>query len=377
MRKRELLHGYTTGACAAAAAKGAALLLRDQQAVEEVELILPRGEAACFLLHGQKFDKESASCFVIKDAGSDPDVTHGAQIHAAVSLLVSDAKGVIIEGGTGIGRVTKPGLAVPVGQWAINPVPRRMIEEALSEVFPDPRSPFTVHCLITIPNGEELARKTLNARLGILGGLSILGTTGVVTPISAKAWTDTIDSAIDVALACGSTTVVCSTGRTSELVAQKNLGTGDRGSGIGGKPQFLVPGPWSLIPEEAFVMMGDYVAHALETAKRKGVERVILAGQFAKLLKIACGHRQTHVSSSELDLKQLEQWLVLAGCRSLIPGPWSRFNTARQVLEESGSDPVLVELVCSRAQGFASSLASGVEVKVLLAGYGGEVVYFG
>jgi cobalt-precorrin-5B (C1)-methyltransferase len=229
---------------------------------------------------------------------------------------------------------------------------------------------------LSIPNGVELAKKTLNARLGIVGGLSILGTTGIVTPISARAWTDTIDSALDVALACGSTTVICSTGRTSELVAQKILGPGDQGSGISKTKQFPVLDPWFLVPEEAFVMMGDYVGYVLEAASRKGVERLILAGQFAKLLKIACGHRQTHVSSSELDLRQLEQWLTEAGCRSRIPGPWARFNTARQVLEESGSDPVLVELVCTRAQRSAASLATGVEVKVLLAGYGGEVLYF-
>jgi cobalt-precorrin-5B (C1)-methyltransferase len=323
----------------------------------------------------------SASCFVVKDAGSDPDVTHNAEIHATITLTPALSRGesettVVIEGGTGIGRVTKPGLAVPVGQWAINPVPRAMMEDALREVFPDPRSLFTLHCLITIPNGEELAKKTLNARLGIMGGLSILGTTGIVTPISAQAWTDTIDSALDVALACGSTTVVCSTGRTSELVAQKMLGTGDRGSGISKTPQFPIPDPWSLVPEEAYVMMGDYVGHTLEAASRKGVERVVLAGQFAKLLKIACGHRQTHVSSSELDLQQLAQWLVQTGSRSLIPGPWSRFNTARQVLEESDHDPALIALVCCRAQGFAAGLATGVEVKVLLAGYGGEVLYF-
>jgi cobalt-precorrin-5B (C1)-methyltransferase len=168
-----------------------------------------------------------------------------------------------------------------------------------------------------------------------------------------------------VALACGSTTVVCSTGRTSELVAQGYFGREALGSGL-----------WDKLKEEAYVMMGDYVGHTLEAASRKGVERVVLAGQFAKLLKIACGHRQTHVSSSELDLQQLAQWLVQTGSRSLIPGPWSRFNAARQVLEESGNDPLLVELVCSRARRFAAGLTTGVEVKVLLAGYGGEVLYF-
>ena len=141
---------------------------------------------------------------------------------------------IVIEGGLGIGSVTKPGLAVPVGEWAINPVPRRMIEEAVRDVFTIDQShaPPSLPCL-SIPNGEELALKTLNARLGIIGGLSILGTTGIVKPISAKAWTDTIDAAIDVAVACGCRTVVLSTGRTSEMVAQRYFGTGDGGPGTG------------------------------------------------------------------------------------------------------------------------------------------------
>ena len=136
---------------------------------------------------------------------------------------------IILQGGQGIGRVTKPGLAVQVGDWAINPVPRRMIMEAVKEVLAMRCIPATFTITVSIPNGEELARKTLNARLGIIGGLSILGTTGIVKPISTKAWTDTLDCAIDVALASGSSTVVLSTGRTSELVAQKYLGIRDPG----------------------------------------------------------------------------------------------------------------------------------------------------
>jgi cobalt-precorrin-5B (C1)-methyltransferase len=214
---------------------------------------------------------------------------------------------------------------------------------------------------LSIPNGEDLARKTLNARLGIIGGLSILGTTGIVRPISAQAWTDTIDAAIDVALACGCETVVLSTGRTSEMVAQKKLGlgTGDRGQE---KP----------LPEEAFVMMGDHVGHALRACARKGVKRVILAGQFAKLLKIACGHEQTHVNSSDLDLATLADWPEFKTLNSTL----KTAVTARGVLESSGNDPDLISLICDRARQFADSLAPGVELKVLLAGYGGEVLYF-
>jgi len=375
---KRLRSGYTTGACAAAAARGAALMLRDRQVIGEVEITLPRGEQARFTLHGQQVSDAEATCFVVKDAGDDPDITSRAEIHATVSLVPPDSssprpspprgKGapfVIIEGGDGIGRVTKPGLAVPPGDWAINPVPRRMITDSLLEVFPPHTSHLTPHVVISIPNGELLAQKTLNARLGIIGGLSILGTTGIVRPISAQAWTDTIDAAIDVALACGSETIVLSTGRTSETIAQEKLGLGAGGCGL-----------QDLLSEEAYVMMGDHVGHALRACNRKGMKRVILAGQFAKLLKIACGHEQTHVSSSELDLKRLLAWVSETPQSSRLTPHFREAVTARSVLEASGNDPALIALVCNRSRQFAESLAQGVELKVLLAGYGGEVLYF-
>ncbi len=364
MSGRNLRHGYTTGACAAAAAKGAALLLRDRQRVDAVEIMLPAGTTAGFRLHSCELRGDAAICSVIKDAGDDPDVTNGAEIRAKVSFVPGEGGNIVIEGGEGVGRVTKPGLAVPVGGWAINPVPRRMIEEALREVFPPDSSPPTPHVVVSIPNGGELAKKTLNARLGIIGGLSILGTTGIVRPISAKAWTDTIDAAIDVALACGSRTVVLSTGRTSELVAQRQFGLGGQGSGGG-----------EALPEEAFVMMGDHVGYALRACARKGVGRAVLAGQFAKLLKIACGHEQTHVSSSELDLRHLAEWCALAPRVSHLEPRIREANTARQLLEMSDNQPALVALVCDRAAAFARQVTPTLPVTVLLAGYGGEVLY--
>ncbi|HSC70272.1 MAG TPA: cobalt-precorrin-5B (C(1))-methyltransferase CbiD, partial [Candidatus Methylomirabilis sp.] len=215
MSGRHLRHGYTTGACAAAAAKGAALILRDQKMVDEVEINLPAGWPAVFRLHGQRLVGNTASCYVIKDAGDDPDVTNGAEIHVSIAVEFFTSHRIVLQGGDGVGRVTKPGLAVPVGEWAINPVPRQMILEGVKEVLAVRCIPATFTVTVSIPNGEELAKKTLNERLGIVGGLSILGTTGIVKPVSTKAWTDTIDAAIDVALACGSRTVVLSTGRTS------------------------------------------------------------------------------------------------------------------------------------------------------------------
>jgi cobalt-precorrin-5B (C1)-methyltransferase len=361
---KRLRHGYTTGACAAAAAKGAALMLRDRRPVEEVAIDLPRGERVAFAVRSPVIGDGSASCFVVKDAGDDPDVTNGAEIHAKVSLIPS-GDGIVIEGGTGIGRATKPGLAVRPGEWAINPVPKRMIEEAVREIFPLHDSPFTIHVSIGIPDGEERAKKTLNARLGIIGGLSILGTTGIVTPISTRAWTDTIDAAVDVAVAGGCRTVVLSTGRTSELAAQRYLGTGDGELAAGSD------GSW---PEEAFVMMGDHVAHALRSCEARGVAEVILAAQFAKLLKIACGHGQTHVSSSEIDLRMLARWLEEAGEKRIAEIACSA-GTAREVLEKTGADPLLIGMVARRAEEAAGRFAPRLPVKVFVAGYGGEMIY--
>ena len=394
MKQKSLRHGYTTGACAAAAARGAVLMLRDQHLLDEVDIILPRGETARFRLHGQIFTRNSADCFVVKDAGDDPDVTHGAEIHAQALLAEASGDGaVIIRGGPGVGRVTKPGLAVPVGEWAINPVPRRMITMAVNEVLSIHCPLFTGHCApvlpqvtISIPNGQELAKKTLNARLGIVGGLSILGTTGIVKPISSKAWTDTIDASIDVALACGGSTLVLSTGRTSELAAQRLLSRVE-GSAMSRAPTEKPPvfctfcplpaeGPPAPLPDEAYIMMGDHVGHTLRACERKGVQGVILAAQFAKLLKIACGHEQIHVSSSTLDLRTLADWLKSSPRVSHLASFASRSTTAREVFESSGKDPELAALVCDRAAAFADRIAPGLRVQVFLAGYGGEMIYF-
>lgn len=396
---KKLRSGYTTGACAAAAAKGATLLLLGQKTVRDVTIELPGGGSATFQLHGQAFNSEVASCFVIKDAGDDPDITNGAELHAAVSLSPHEGEEIIqIAGGTGIGKVTKPGLAVAPGEWAINPVPRMMIKQAVREAFlhvPGPRSLVPVQVTISIPDGEERAKKTLNARLGIIGGLSILGTTGIVKPISAKAWTDTIDAALDVARACACPTVVLSTGRTSEMAAQRaywnrGTGTGDRGTGTRDNriilpvpnppshiPEFLpVPDPTSHVPalsEEAFIMMGDHVAYALQACQKRGFHHPIVACQFAKLLKIACGHPNTHAAASELDLATLRTWAEQAHLAPELVQMISGANTAREIAVTSRFDPTLTGLVSRMAEQAAATHAPGIMAGFLLCGYDGVV----
>ncbi|MDD5284932.1 MAG: cobalt-precorrin-5B (C(1))-methyltransferase CbiD [Desulfuromonadaceae bacterium] len=359
--KKPLRSGYTTGACAAAAAKGAAQMLANQAVVSEVAIKLPAGVEATFQMHGQSFSAQKASCFVVKDAGDDPDVTNGAEVWATVSVTPPPLTGgdIVISGGTGIGRVTKPGLAVPPGEWAINPVPRRMIEESVGDLLATFNlQPSTFNIVISIPDGEERAKKTLNQRLGIIGGLSILGTTGIVRPISVKAWTDTIDSALDVARACDCETVVLSTGRTSEMAAQEFF--------------TLRPLPFTL-PEEAFIMMGDHVAYALRACALRGFEQPIIACQFAKLLKIACGYQNTHAAASELDLAIFRGWAEEAGLPSGIISIIANANTAREIAIASGFDTKLMELVADRTKQAATLHAPGIAAQPLLCGYDGTI----
>lgn len=350
-----LRSGYTTGACAAAAAKGAAQMLANQAIQSEICIDLPGGATATFALHGQTFSTDEARCFVVKDAGDDPDITNGAEVHATASFLPrKEGEAITITGGIGIGKVTKPGLAVPPGEWAINPVPRRMIEQSVRSVFSSliPH-PSTLHIAISIPDGEERAKKTLNARLGIIGGLSILGTTGIVRPISVKAWTDTIDAALDVAKACGCETVILSTGRSSEMAAQHHF---------------------PHVPEEACIMMGDHVAYALQACSRRGFMRPVVACQFAKLLKIACGYENTHAAASELDLGILRGWAEAAGfpaaCLALI----SNANTAREIAVAMGFDRSFMKLVADRARLAAAVHAPGIQAQPLLCGYDGLII---
>jgi cobalt-precorrin-5B (C1)-methyltransferase len=387
----KLRTGYTTGACAAAAAKGAALMLAHQMTVREVSITLPNLEIATFHLHGQLFSTDQASCYVVKDAGDDPDVTNGAEVHAAVRRAPDSSRnsvGIVIEGGKGIGRVTKPGLAVPPGEWAINPVPQAMIKDAVFSVFPplplDP-CPLTLKITISIPDGEERATKTLNKRLGIIGGLSILGTTGIVRPISARAWTDTIDAALDVAKACDCKTVVLSTGRTSEMAVQEHFRVKGQGSRNNKKhsgselPLFAIPlplAPCSLtLPEEAYIMMGDHIAYTLRACLQRGFRHPIVSCQFAKLLKIACGHENTHAAASELDITRLLEWARSGGLPETILEIISNANTAREIALACSFSNDLIELVIRHATSAAGIHAPGISPQFMIADYSGNCVF--
>jgi cobalt-precorrin-5B (C1)-methyltransferase len=261
-----------------------------------------------------------------------------------------------------------------------------MIEQEIGSVFmtlPLAPCPLPLKVTISIPDGEQRALKTLNARLGIIGGLSILGTTGIVRPISAKAWTDTIDAALDVARACACQTVVFSTGRTSELAAQRLIKV--RGSRFEADKQTgnQEPGTLNLeprssllepLPEEAFVMMGDHVAHALRSSLQRGFSRPLIACQFAKLLKIACGYENTHAAASEMDLARFRTWAEEERLPSALLDIISSANTAREIAVTTHFEPRLVALAGRMAARALITHAPGIEPIFLVADYNGRIV---
>ena len=346
--RKKLRSGFTTGACAAAAAKAAAVVLLGGRVIYRVEIPFPAGDRHGFELHSCIRQDGQVTVSVIKDAGDDPDVTNGAEIIAIVEEQEPGADGelITIAGGPGVGRVTKPGLPVSVGESAINPVPRKMIRAAVSEAMQEAGvDHVSLAVTICVTDGELLAEKTLNSRLGIIGGLSILGTTGIVRPVSAKAWTDTIDASMKVARAAGLSEVLLSTGRTSEAAVQGVLN----------------------LPEETQVMMGDYLAYALKAAKRHGFAKIHLSGMWAKILKCALGIPQTHVRHGALEVQQAADLLHELGLEREIAQAMATANTAREIyqrLKEAGRQD-LIRAVCVKAREYAMK-RSGLPVDVYL-----------
>nr|WP_321466025.1 cobalt-precorrin-5B (C(1))-methyltransferase CbiD [uncultured Desulfobulbus sp.] len=344
---RPLRSGYTTGACAAAAAKAAVRRLHGL-IDESVEISFPDGSRHRFALCRVQLTQDGgAMATVVKDAGDDPDVTNGAEIGAEVHLLATPAaEQIVLVNGPGVGKVTKPGLPVPVGEPAINPVPRKMIHQAVTEALGECEQPASsLEVRIFVRDGEVLAEKTLNKRLGVIGGLSILGTTGIVRPISAKAWTDTIEASMQVARAAGLNEVILSTGRTSEAAVQRLLG----------------------LPEESQVMMGDYLHYALEAAGRHGFTRIHLAEMWAKLVKAALAVPQTHVRNGALETHQAADLLAGLGLDTTTSRQLHQANTAREIYEYlitmGRSD--LVAAVSRKAKAQAEAW-SGLPVRVYL-----------
>jgi cobalt-precorrin-5B (C1)-methyltransferase len=304
---RPLRPGWTTGTCAAAAAKAAYAALVTGKFPDPVEVTLPRGERPAFALAMQRRDENSASAGIVKDAGDDPDVTHGALVIATVRAG-TPGSGVVFHAGEGVGTVTRPGLPVAPGEPAINPVPRRMIRAAIGEVARATGQRGDVAVEISIPGGEALAARTVSVRLGIIGGLSILGTTGIVVPYSCAAWIYSIRQGIDVARAGGFTHVAGATGRTSEEAVQALHG----------------------LPEVALIDMGDFIGGMLKYLRGHPLPRVTIAGGVAKMTKLAQGLLDLHSKRGSVDLPALAAFASAAGGSPDLAQRITQANTAAE-----------------------------------------------
>ena len=342
MPKKKLRCGFTTGTAAAAAAKAALQSILRPSPPETVRIdFLTEGGIDIPVHRLERLSTTRAQATVIKDAGDDPDATHRAEIGATVTvtevtLPIEEAPRIIIRGGQGVGRITKPGLELPPGEPAINSGPRCMIRHAVRQVLGPDAPPMTIEVEIFVPQGEALALRTLNARLGIVGGISILGTTGIVKPMSHEAYTATIRSALSVARALGCNRVAMTTGRRSERHAQQLL-TG-----------------WA---EDQFIQIGDYFQFALSTAGAMGFKQVIIAVFFGKAVKMAAGVPHTHAARSSLVLDQLADWTAAATGNPSLAAHVREANTAREAFEMLGPNPAVMARVgqgiVTHAQAFA------------------------
>lgn len=344
-----LRRGWSTGACALGASVAAYLGWVSGEFPDPVTVTLPRGEQPRFPLAEQGHDGESAWVAILKDAGDDPDVTHGALIR--VRLWQGEAgSGIGFRAGEGVGTVTRPGLPVAVGEPAINPVPRRLITAALTRQAAETGGPADLVVEIAIPGGEALARQTLNPRLGIEGGLSILGTTGVVVPYSCSAWIASLQRGVDVARACGAEQVVAVTGATSEATARRLL------------PE---------LPDYCFLEMGDFVGALLKYLRRHPVPRFTLVGGFAKLVKLAQGADDLHSGRSRIDFADL------AARVPGLPAEAATAPTALQVLSlaEAAGLPLAPTIVeTARAQILQRLQGTQTEVAVIAVARDGRVL---
>ena len=340
--KGPLRHGWTTGACAAAAAKAAYAALVTGQFPDPVTITLPKGQQPAFALAMQEIGDGVATAGIVKDAGDDPDVTHGALVKVSVRRATAGT-GIRFEAGEGVGTVTKAGLPLAVGEPAINPAPRAMIEAAIAEVARESSSAADLVVTIAIPGGEAIARRTLNGRLGIVGGLSILGTTGIVVPYSCSAWIHSIHRGIDVARAAGHRHIAGATGSTSEAAVARLHG----------------------LPEEALIDMGDFVGGMLKYLRAHPVPRVTVAGGFAKISKLAQGLLDLHSRAGAVDLRFLAETAEAAGGQpGTIAAIAQAVSAAEALAISEGAGIVLAPRIAEAARQVAARVVAERDIAV-------------
>ncbi len=308
--KIKLKTGYTTGSSATAASKAALLSIINQKKIENVDILLPKRSYIQIPIHSCEFESEKAKCSVIKNGGDDPDVTHGAEIIVELSFT-EKINEIDIDGGEGIGIVTKPGLGLEINKPAINPVPKKMIIENLREVGKEILLEKGIRVIISVPKGKELGPKTDNPRLGITNGISILGTSGIVIPFSTAAYAASIRQNLDVAIAMGNHTVVLTTGGRSEDFAKKMVD----------------------LPEHCFVQIGDFSGYAIQQCSRKDIKKAYVVGFIGKLAKMAAGVKQTHVKGSKVDMSFLAGLAQKCNANKSVIQNIKKANTARHVSE--------------------------------------------
>ncbi|WP_247884844.1 cobalt-precorrin-5B (C(1))-methyltransferase [Azospirillum formosense] len=351
---KALRRGWTTGTCATAAARAACGALFSGDFPDPVTVTLPGGQTPAFALAWTDRGEGWAAAGVVKDAGDDPDVTHGALIRARVRRA-EPGQGVVFRAGEGVGTVTRPGLPVPVGAPAINPVPRAMTRQAVAEAAALAGEAPDVVVEISVENGEALARRTMNPRLGILGGLSILGTTGIVVPYSCAAWIASIQRGVDVARAAGLGHVAACTGDTSEKAVIARYG----------------------LPEHALLDMGDFAGGTLKYLRRHPIPRLTLCGGFAKFGKLARGLLDLHSKRGSVDLDWLAERMAELGATPDTVAEARAANTAAQVLTIAGEAGLpLADRVAALAQRTALDTLDGapVAVEVLVTDRQGNIV---
>lgn len=346
--------GFTTGASAAAATQAACRLLVLDERPEVVPVHSPLGFDLMIPVNRLALAGGIATAGVIKDGGDDPDVTHGAEVLATVRRV--DEPGVHIRGGEGVGTITQPGLELPPGSPAINPVPRKMIAEGVARVLGTERPDPGVEVTISIPGGEALAKKTLNARIGIVGGLSILGTTGVVRPMSTASWRASVVQSIDVAAANSLTHIVLTTGGRSERFAEE-----------------LYP----ALPEMAFVQMGIFTGDSLKRAVDRGVPKVTICGMIGKMAKLATGQMQTHVAGGGVDVGFMSELAREAGASDELVAAIASANTARHVEElvDAAPFPEYYRHIAERAAACCNAhVAQRLDLEAILFDFDGKVL---
>ncbi|OCR26523.1 cobalt-precorrin-6A synthase [Pseudomonas syringae] len=347
-----LRSGLTTGSCATVTSLAAARLLLAGQASDAVHIVLPKGKQVQMRLEFCRLCADGAEAGTLKDAGDDPDVTHGALVYSKVRLL--DIPTVSFIAGPGVGTVTRPGLVLKVGEPAINPVPRRMMIEHLQRLADELGYSGGFEITVSVEGGEALALKTMNPRLGILGGLSILGTSGIVRPFSCAAYIASIHQGIDVAKTNGYLHIAACTGNASEDTMRR----------------------YYQMPDIALIEMGDFIGAVLKHLRKVPVNKLSICGGFGKISKLAAGHMDLHSRHSSIDLPQLARWAADAGADDALQQAIRECNTSQQALAISAALGIaLGDVVCQHALAFARSVVPAqVQVEVFAIDRQGGIV---